>query len=212
MYITDINHTKRGRFSVYVDGSFYGVLHPDVYSASWIRVGDEADIAVLDELIAQSAAILAKEKALSLLSARSYTERGLYDKLYTFTDNEESAWTAVLRMRELGLVDDLDYARRYGADCMNLKGYSLSRTKQALRQKGIHPDVIDEALSEHEDCDPEPMIAHVILRRYLKHISTEEGQKKTISALSRKGFRYTDIRTVIENLLDDEEYYSDCIE
>jgi len=150
-----------------------------------------------------------KEKALSLLSKRAYTERGLYDKLCKLSEDEEAVWDAILRMRELGLLDDLDYARRYSADCMNLKGYSLSRTKQALRQKGIHPDVIDEALVEHEDDDPEPVIAKAILKRYMRKISTEDGQKKAIAALMRKGFRYANIRTVIENLLDDEMYYSE---
>ncbi|MCL2068287.1 MAG: recombination regulator RecX [Oscillospiraceae bacterium] len=149
------------------------------------------------------------EKALSLLSVRSYTERGLYDKLCAFTDDEEAAWNAILRMRELGLLDDLDYARRYAADCMSLKGYSLSRTKQLLRRKGISADTVDEALEEHEHTDPQPMIANIILKRYMRHMSGADGQKKLIAALMRKGFKYADIRAVLENLLEDENYYAE---
>jgi regulatory protein len=147
------------------------------------------------------------EKALYLLSKRAYTERGLYDKLCKLFDDEEAVWAAILRMRELSLLNDFDYARRYAADCMNLKSWSLSRTTLALRQKGVHPDVIAEALAEHEDADAQPAIAKLIVKRYLRHITTEDGQKKTIAALSRKGFRFSDIRTVIENLLHDETYY-----
>ena len=149
------------------------------------------------------------EKALSLLSKRAYTERKLYDKLCSFTDDEEAVWDTILRMRELGLLNDLDYARRYCADCLNLKGWALSRAKLALRQKGIHPDVIDEALADFEDIDSQPTIANVILKRYLQHITTEAGQRKTIAALARKGFKYADIRAVIENLLYDEKYYNE---
>jgi regulatory protein len=149
-----------------------------------------------------------KEKAMSLLSKRMYTERGLYDKLCAFTDDEEAAWDAILRMRELGLLDDLDYSRRYMADCMNLKGYSLARAKQQLRQKGVHPDTIDEA-AEGFDSAQEPLIARIILRRYMNALSTTEGKHKTIAALARRGFGYSDIRTVIENLLEDENYYAE---
>ena len=206
MHITDINPTKRGRFSVFVDGQFYGVLHSTVYARIGLSPGSEIDAAQLDELIAESAKTIAREKALSLLSARAYTERGLHDKLVAITD-EDSAWEAVLRMKELGLLDDLDYARRYAAERVNTKGYSASHTRQALRQKGIAPDIIDEAMVEFDDADPQPMIARIIIRRYLNHIQTEPGQRKTIDALSRKGFHWSDIRTVINNLLDDNEYY-----
>ena len=207
MRITDINTTKRGRFSVFVDGGFYGVLHSMVYASSGLSAGSEIGQAQLDALIEESSLIIAREKALSLLSARSYTERGLYDKLLAFTD-EESAWQAIQRMKELGLLDDLDYARRYAADCINLKHYSAFHTRQALRQKGIAPEVIDEAMTAFDQQDPEPLIARVITRKYLRYIYTEAGQRKTIEAMRRKGFKWRDIQSVINNLIDDSEYYS----
>ena len=207
MHITDINPTKKGRWSVFIDGEFYGVLHSDIYIKSNIKPGGDIAQPDLDELIMRSSEAIAREKALTLLAGRSYTSQGLYEKLTAISD-EESAATAVRRMQELGLIDDRDYAKRYAADCVNLKGFSYMRTRQALRQKGISRAIIEEVMEGMTE-EPEVLIARAVLRRYKRYIDTEKGRKKTIDALTRRGFFYADSRAVVENMAEDPEYYAD---
>ena len=210
MQITDINPTKKGRWSIFVDGEFYGVLHSDIYIKSNLKAGDTIPQPELDELIARSTEAIAREKALTLLAGRSYTSQGLYEKLLAISD-EESAERAVRRMQELGLIDDRDYARRYAADCVNLKGFSYMRTRQALRQKGIPRAIIEETMEGMTE-EPEVLIARAVLRRYKRYLDTESGRKKVIDALTRRGFFYGDSRSVVENMAQDPEYYADLEE
>lgn len=205
MRITDIRTTKRGRISVYVDEEFTCVLHPDVAAASGLAVGSEITSHRLEELGALSMQKIAKERALGLLSARSYTAKGLRDKLAAHTD-EESAQLAVERMEELGLVDDADYARRFAADCVNIKGYSLRRTAQVLREKGVDRQIVEETLADM-DVDPEPAIARIVLRKHPRFLEDEKAYTKTINALARLGYDYGNIRRVLRNLAEDMEYY-----
>ena len=115
MRITDINKTKKGRYSVYLDDEFYGVLHLDVFLRFNYAIGSEIDPKTLDEYIYDSQIIIAKERAFRLLSARSYTAQGLKEKL--LRDVEEPAADEIIeRMEELGLIDDYDYAKRYASD------------------------------------------------------------------------------------------------
>ena len=207
MLVTGIERTKKGRFSVFCDGEFCCALHIDVFAASPIQVGARIDPSDLEQWRLQSEARITKDRALRLLSARAYTGYGLYRKLVTYTD-EEIAAEAVARMTELGLVDDWDYARRYAADCMNQKGYSLARTRQSLGQKGIDRAVIDEVLAQRDD-DPEPAIARILLKKYWRYVEMDEekGRLRAMNGLLRLGYRHGDIRTVLENLLEDEDYY-----
>lgn len=205
MHITDISLTKKGRWSIYIDDEFYGVIHTDVYIHSRISSGDDIEKDELDEMIARSSELITRERALKLLSSRSYTSKILYEKLLTYAD-EESAASAISRMQELGLLDDHDYARRYAADCMNLKCYSHLMTRRALKEKGISRDIIDEVMQDC-DVDEETLIARAIKKKYMKYLHTAEGQKKTLDALNRRGFYYDDARSVVQNLLSDEEYY-----
>lgn len=207
MLVTAIETTKRGRYSVYLDGEFYCALHVDVFSSSQLQAGVEVAPEEMAALHRESERRITRERALRLLSARSYTERGLYDKLCERTD-EENAAAAIARMIELGLLDDEDYARRYAADCVNRKGYSHRRTAQELQKKGIDRAVIEATMEALEE-DPQAAIARVIRRKYRRYLEDEKGRGKTTNALIRLGYRYGDIRAVIVNILEDGDYYEE---
>jgi regulatory protein len=160
---TAIEKTKKGRFSVFVDGEFVCALHADVFSRSSIAVGRELEPDYLEELRLESEERITKDRALRLLSARSYTRRGLVEKLRLYSD-AETAEAVAGRMEELGLIDDADYARRYAEECVSRKGFSLYRARQALLEKGIDRDVAEEALAEYEE-EPEAAIATIIERK-----------------------------------------------
>lgn len=150
---------------------------------------------------------IAKAYALALLSRRAYTEAGLYGKLVTRCD-EETAAAAVARMAELGLLDDEDYGRRYLSDLIKLKGMSKRRALQELKRKGIAAELADRLTGEIEDA-PQPLLARVIKRKYMRYLSDEKGRKKTVSALLRLGYSLGDILAVLRNLETDEDYYED---
>lgn len=153
----------------------------------------------------------ARSYAMTLLSRRAYTEKGLYDKICGRYD-EQLAASAVARMLELGLLDDEDYARRHAADLSKLKGFPPKRVAIELSRKGIAPEVVESVVSEL-DGDPELMAARIILRKYWpyheKYFDDEKGRSKMINALVRLGYRYGDIAAALRNLEDDETYYDD---
>lgn len=207
MLVTGIEQTKRGRFSIYLDGEFYCALHVDAFASSSLSVGAEVSPGVMADIHRRSEQRITRDRAMKLLSGRSYTGQGLYDKLRERAD-EESAAAAVARMVELGLVNDADYARRYAADCINLKGFSHRRTAQELLRKGVDRAVVDATLEELEE-DAQAAIARIVLRKYRPYIEDEKGINRTVNALTRLGYRYGDIRAVIANLLEDEDYYNE---
>lgn len=153
----------------------------------------------------------ARSYAMTLLSRRAYTEKGLYDKLCTRYD-EESAASAVSRMIELGLLDDEDYARRHAADLSKLKGFSPKRVALELARKGIDPEVVESVTAELDD-DHQAAIARIVCRKYLpyreKYLGDEKAKNRMINALLRLGYNYGDISAALRNLEDDEDYYSD---
>lgn len=210
MRITDFSATKKGRIALFVDGEFYCSLHLDIFAATSLEVGTEVTALQLEALRERSEETVTRERAIRLLSARSYTVQGLYEKLLAYSD-EDCAAAAVIRMSELGLLDDEDYARRCAADCLKLKGWSRKKTKQFLLQKGIDRELAEEtlaALAGEDDTGEEPAIAALVLKKYRSRLEDDAGVRKTIDALLRAGFRYDDIRRVLENLAEDLEYYA----
>ena len=208
MRITDIRpvKSKKNRYSIFLDDEFFCSLHVDILLGSRLECGREISEEEITHLHRQSEEKITRERALRLLGARSYTKHGLYEKLLAYAD-EDCAAAAVARMEELGLLNDEDYARRYAADCRNLKGYAPRRIAQELARKGIDRDTAEAVLEEMDD-DPEPAIAQVIVRKYLRNLHDEKGAQRIIGALARMGYAFGDIRTVIAHLQEDESYYS----
>lgn len=207
MEVTGIERTRRGRYSVYLDGEFFCALHPDVFAASGLRAGVGVTGEEMEALSRESEGRITRERALRLLGQRAYTERGLYDKLRERA-NERDAAAAVARMKELGYLDDRDYAHRYAEEVTRTKGFSRLRVEQELLRRGVGREIIDETLGLLEE-EPRQAIARVIRRKYLRCLGDEKGVQRTIGALTRLGYRYGDIREVIANLQEDEGYYDE---
>jgi regulatory protein len=111
MKITAANRTKRGNIALSVDGEYVCSVQESAWLDSGLSVDDETDEETLNRLLTASQYASAKRKALNMLSARSYTEKQLTDRLAR-THSRDTAADAVDRMVELGLVNDRDYALR----------------------------------------------------------------------------------------------------
>ncbi len=149
----------------------------------------------------------AKDYALTLLSRRAYTEKGLFEKLCS-RYNEQEAAAAVARMLELNFLDDSDYAARLASDLVKLKGHAPKRAKYELVRRGIDADTAENALLEY-DTDMKPAIARIIKRRH--DTSDEKGRRRTVNALLRLGYTLGDIMSVLRRLDEDEGYYDNEI-
>ena len=80
-----------------------------------------------------------------------------------------------------------------------------SSVKYKLIEKGIDRDLIDDILSEF-DVDPKEQIREIIDKKYARCLSDEKGKRRAFSGLSRMGFSFGDIKSVIAEYTDNDEY------
>ena len=149
----------------------------------------------LHQLLQESEARRAKEKALYLLEYRSHSKKELADKI-SRTTSREAAEAAVDKMEELGLVNDEDYGRQMAEYLLQKKGYGLRRARQELLQKGIDRELIEELLEELAP-DPEEKLREIVERKYQNQLDDEKGYRRTVAALQRLGYGWEDIKTVL---------------
>lgn len=203
MQITDLHTTKKGRISVYVDGEFTFAVEKESCQLAKLKIGQEVSIDELNELMRTSQLKVAKDKALSLLSRRSYSKDQLKDRLTRHAD-EEAALEAVERMEEIGLVDDLDYALRYARDLYHLKQLAPSRIKQELRQKGIDSEIISESLEQFDEDENTDRAVAYLGRKY-HDLSDEKTRKRAFAQLMRLGYNYSEIGSALRLYDEDQE-------
>lgn len=203
MLITAIEPRRNAMSALYLDGEFVMNLDTRTLIENRFDVGREIDDDDLREIINLSNERRAKEKALWLISYRDHSKKELADKIKRTCD-EESAEKAVERMEELGLINDEVFAERYARKLLFSKHMSKTSAVYELARKGIDKETAQEIL-ENIDVDEREQIREVIDRKY-KNLNDEKIKRRAVSALQRLGYRWDDIRSVIEEYIEE-----DCI-
>ena len=152
MQISDIVPQKKhkNRLSVYVDGEFsFGIDEFDALKLK-LKIGKSItneEIAEIKETVLLSRA---KEYALSLCSARFYTQSAIVRKM---KEKEFDDWTiseTLSFLKEYKFIDDFEYARKFTQECIDNQKGGRIKIKMLLREKGISAEIIDEVLGFYD--------------------------------------------------------------
>ena len=204
MLVTAVEPRRKSLSALYIDGEFAMKLDTETLLINHIKAGVEISDEQLHQLIEDSNNKRAKEKALWLISYRDHSKKELVDKIKR-TSSEESAVAAVERLTELGLVNDEAYARRYFKELtQGSKHLSPRGARYKLMEKGIDRELID-SIVEETDIDEREQIRTIINNKYRSFNADEKSKKRTVAALQSKGFRWEDIKSVMEEY-EDEDY------
>ena len=138
-----------------------------------------------------------KDRALTLLGARAFGERELYDRLVEKGETEQNAAAAIRWLVELRLLDDGEYAamlvRHYAA-----KGYGPRRIRGELHRRKIPRELWDEALAGLPEQDG---TIDKFLRARLRSDEPDRAElKRATDALLRRGFAWDEIKAAVERL------------
>ena len=202
MRVTGIETTKKGRYALMVDGEFAFSLHRDTFLlCPWLQKGAEVSPERLETLRQEDELRSARERALDLLSAAEQTSGTLRQKLLRWY-GEEAVEAAVLRMEELGLINDLDYGRRYTADAVNLRGWPRRRIAMELQKKGVPAEVIEEALADITEETEIETACRLLEGPYRGRLRDRRERDKVKAALQRRGFSYEVIRQAVSRAME----------
>ncbi len=201
MTVTAVEPRRKSLSALYIDGEYAMKLDTQTLLENRITAGVEIDDEDLHRLVELSNLRRAKEKALWLISYRDHSSKELYDKLRR-DYSEEAAQKALQRMQELGLINDEAFAKRYAAE-LHSKHQSPSTIRYKLIEKGIDRDTADEIV-ESLEIDPAHEIAALIEKKYARNLHDEKGIRRTVSALQRAGYRFSDIKSVLSSYIQDD--------
>lgn len=191
-----------GRFNVFVDGAYSFSLDESQIITTGIRVGREYTEAELTHLKEESEFGKAYGRALQYVFRRPRSEKELRD--YAWRKGWEPPMTerVMNRLRDKGYLDDAKFADAWVRHRAMGKPMSARRLRLELRQKGLAPELIEQALDKDDTFDE-----HTALRTLVaKKRSRYTDEQKFIAYLVRQGYSYDDVKTVLheEPSVDEE--------
>ncbi len=138
---------------------------------------------------------LAKQKAAQITARRRKTKKELTDKLKMLGFDVQVCDAIGAWAQEYYFIDDAAYARDYVASAS--KKYGKRRIVQALRFKGIAPEVIEDALAEFDFEDaPQELCAQV--QKKLGGQTDRKSIDRVVRSFLMRGYNYDDVRRAIE--------------
>lgn len=198
MIVSSIEPLTKTRFKVYIDGQFAFVLYKGELSRYHLKLDGELEEADYQKIVQEVVVKRAKLRALHLLEDMDRTESQLRTKLKQGLYTEDIIEQAVAYVKSFGYMNDLEYARRY---ISNKNGSKSQREIYAgLCQKGVARELIEQALEEFFEVhdDTEAIRAIMRKRRYDPETADDKEKQRLYAYLTRKGFRYDDIRQVTQ--------------
>lgn len=181
------------KYSIFVDGKYSFSLSGSELIKSRLVLNQEINSQQLTSLKDTATTDKAFGRSLNLLSRRARSEWELRDYLKRKEYGTEVVEAVIAKLASYGYVDDKAFALQWVDSRRLLKATSKRRLQQELRQKHIASDVIDEVLAEDETDD------RLVLRQLVeKKCSRYPDKIKFMQYLSRQGYRYEDIKAVLE--------------
>lgn len=206
--ILSVKQGNGNKIHIYVDDEYRATVDSDYWYSEKYRNLKEINEEELTELLNAVSFRRAYNKGLDFLSRRPYGTKELIKKLCEKGHEKASAEKACERLTELGLLNDEEFARILANDLLERKNYSIKRIKQELIFRGIDREIVENTV-ELLDNDPVPRIIMLVKKKYINKIDDEKGRKRTIDALMRLGYSYSDIKTALNTIndIDEDEYY-----
>jgi len=189
---------KGNKIHISVDGVYMLTVSDDFWFSGSYRSGDEISETELNDFKTKANESRAFNKALDLVSRRDHSQKELENKLAR-SAGRESAKAAVQRVADLGIVNDETYANKLADELFRRKGFSPSRIRMELIQRGVSSEIADNA-SESIDFEPQERIIELLKNRFLRQLSDEKGKVRAFNALVRLGYSFSDIRSAMRAL------------
>lgn len=199
-----ISHTKgRGKkIHIFIDDEYTITTDIDFWTEHFFKDGQEIDGDEWENLVDGINYKKAVDKCYDLLSRRDHSVKELKTKLLRTVD-ENNASKAIEKMIDYGYLDDEKYAKNLVKYLSETKRMSKNHIKQEMYKRGVPNDIIAYTLEDIE-IDNVSAVVDLILTKYRNKLDIQDGNKKVISALMRKGFSYSDIREAFDRIESEE--------
>ncbi|MCA1848398.1 MAG: RecX family transcriptional regulator [Actinobacteria bacterium] len=177
---------RRGRARVFVDGEFWAEIDAGVAAERGLREGVALSLEELDGARVAGERALAMTRALNFLGYRARSEKEVRDRLRRYGYGEETVENVVVRLKELGYLDDEDFARLVVRE--KARRYGPRRVSAELRKSGVDAElargVVEEEFAGRSEVEQARSVA---ARRYNRGGSDAEA-RRVYGFLVRRGY------------------------
>ncbi|KAF5028800.1 Regulatory protein RecX [anaerobic digester metagenome] len=213
--ITKIEYQKKNkdRFNIYLDDSYAFAVDMNVMIKYSLAKNMELEDDFISEILTAEEEMNAYNYAVNLLSRAPKSEKELKMKMQDKGYDVIFIENVIKKLREQRYIDDERYSEMFISSKINTSKDGRRKIKEALYNKGINKEIIDEKLSSVSE-EEEIERAFLLAKKKLASMKEEDTRKKTLKLsnyLINKGFEYSTVKKVVSSLLKgDFDEFDQC--
>lgn len=213
--ITKIEYQKKNkdRFNIYLDDSYAFAVDMNVMIKYSLAKNMELEDDFISEILTAEEEMNAYNYAINLLSRAPKSEKELKMKMQDKGYDVIFIENVIKKLREQRYIDDERYSEMFISSKINTSKDGKRKIKEALYNKGINKEIIDEKLSSVSE-EEEIERAFLLAKKKLASMKEEDTRKKTLKLsnyLINKGFEYSTVKKVVSSLLKgDFDEFDQC--
>lgn len=184
---------------MYLDDKPALTLEAEVVIGEGLQVGQELATDRVEELVKASNFQHCLNVAMHFLSYRPRSEFELRKRLKRRGFDSDSVEPVLSKLREQGLVNDVEFARFWQDNRQTFSPRSAALTRLELRRKGVADEIISEVVGTASDEDSAYQAALGKARR-LPLLDYETFRRRLGDYLRRRGFSYGVVSDTVEQL------------
>ncbi len=199
--LTAISPQRRrpDRLNLFIDGEFWSGITAPVWEKIGLSIGQELTAEDLERLKVAISEGDAMQKALDLLSRRSYSRGILRDKLLAREYGTAVVEHCLDRCEDLYLLNDQRYAEALGRGALNgrrAKRWLLRKLQEKKIENELAEKVADEAYPEGTERE---LATKLLAQKYTRPLNNQELQKAS-NWLLRRGYASDELRPLLSEL------------
>ncbi len=203
--VVSVNVLSKNKYKIALE-SIETVIMLSLYSSEVRKYNIVEDGIITDEIFGELCDLLykrGKERALYYLKTADKTTHQMRTKLKEGFYPTQIIDRVISFLQEYGYIDDYRYAMNFVDYNKNKK--SVKRLKNDLSLKGISRHIIETVLEEilEGNDDTEYNQIELYCRKKIKTDMDEKQCNRIIMALMRKGFKYEQVRSVFNTVLEE---------
>jgi regulatory protein len=193
---------RKRRVNIFLDDKFAFSLEAEVALKEGIKVGQELSEGDIEALTGAELSQRCYDAALRYLDYRPRSQAELKQRLARRGFDGDTIEATLARLKELGLVDDLAFARFWQENRQAFSPRSRWLVRRELKQKGVADEVIERVLANIDDEDSAYQAA--IAKAHKLPLADYEGFRRRLGEyLKRRGFGYGVIKNIIKKVWEE---------
>ena len=198
---------KNNKYKIYIDGEYF-ITYDDVILDNGLLYKKEIDKEVYNKIINDVIFYDIYNKVLKYCLKKIRSEKEVVDYLNKFNLSEDNINKIILKLKNIGIINDIHYARAYINDKIYLNKMGINKIRVDLLEQNIPIDVIEEELKNID----QNFIDNTLEKLILKRINTNHKysknllRQKILSEMINLGYSKESIIEIIDNNLSEDDY------